>query len=160
MNYLLTLILSKLILLLAFNPLQANQKTVFTQNLHNAAITKVTYSATGGRGGNTVSLEITAGNLVYVQGHAGAEKTIKEKTPRALWQKLTKSINLQDLDKVKSNPGHAMYDGTDITIVVLKGREEHSIVNGNEDILNYKKIKLFTDILEGQLNRLGKRIRW
>ena len=160
MNYLLTLILSKLILLLAFNPLQANQKSVFTQNLHNAAITKVTYSATGGRGGNTVSLEITAGNLVYVQGHAGAEKTIKERTSRSLWLSLVRSINVKDLDRIKSNPGHAMYDGTDITIAVLKGREEHSIVNGSEDILNYKKIKLFTDILEGQLTRLGKRIRW
>ena len=160
MSYLPTFISAKLFLLLAMGTLFTAQKNALSNEQFIAPIMKISYSSSAGRGGTSINLDITAASMVYTQGHNGAEKTIKEKTPRALWQKLTKSINLQDLDKVKSNPGHAMYDGTDITIVVLKGREEHSIVNGNEDILNYKKIKLFTDILEGQLTRLGKRMSW
>ena len=75
-----------------------------------------------------------------------------------MWQSLTRSINLKDLDKIKSNPGHTLYDGIDVTISVEKGRDKHSVVNGSEDAVNYKKIKAFTDILEGQLSRLDKKI--
>lgn len=160
MNYLLTLISSKLFLLLAINPLHADQKTIIKQYLPNAAITKISYNTTGGRGGNTVSLEITANNLVYVQGRGGVEKTIREKTSRSLWISLTRSVNIKDLNRIKSNPGHAMYDGIDVTITVEKGRETHTIVNGSEDAVNYKRIKGFTDILESQLRRLEKKAHW
>ena len=160
MNYLPTFISTKLFLLLAMSTSFTAQKNVVAKEQFIAPLMKISYSTSAGRGGTSINLDISATGIVYTQGHNGAEKTIREKTPRGLWQKLTKSINLQDLDKIKSDPGHAMYDGTDITIAVVKGKEVHSIVNGNEDSLNYKKIKPFTDILEEQLNRLGKRIRW
>jgi len=159
MDHLLTLLFASFFGLFAIKPMPTEQKNLVLQNAQNVAITKISYSTTGGRGGNYVNLDITSMSILYVQAHNGVEKTIKEKTPRNLWQSLTRSINLKDLDKIKSNPGHALYDGTDVTITVEKGREKHSVVNGSEDAVNYKKIKAFTDILEVQLSRLDKKIR-
>ena len=73
---------------------------------------------------------------------------------------MTSTINLNDFDKIQSNPGHALFDGIDITISVEKGKEKHSIVNGNEDILNYRRIIRFTHVLEKKLFELGKKIIW
>jgi len=159
MNYSYTLIFATLVGLFAVKPLP-QQKSLVSQKVTSAPITKISYSSTGGRGGNTVSLEITANSLIYVQGHAGTEKTIKERTSRNLWSSLTRSINIKDFDRIKSNPGHAMYDGIDVTITVQKGRETHSIVNGSEDAANYSRIRSFTSILESQLSRLEKKMHW
>ena len=158
MAYLSTFISAKLFLLLAVSPSYNQQKNGAMQD-RPIPITKISYSTTGGRGGNTVSLEITSKTLVYVVGRGGAEKTVTEKTSKSLWNSFTKAINTNDMDGIKSNPVHALYDGTDITITVEKGKEIHTLVNGNEDSLKYKKIKAFTDILESQLSRLEKKIR-
>jgi hypothetical protein len=72
--------------------------------------------------------------------------------------KLTKTINLRDFDKIRSNPGHALYDGIDITISIEKGKEKHSIVNGNEDSVNYRRIRPFTHLLEWKLVEIRKKI--
>jgi hypothetical protein len=95
-----------------------------------------------------------------VQAHRGSEKTRKEKTVKSFWKSLTKTINLKDFKKIKTNPGHALYDGIDVTISIEKGDEKHSIVNGNEDSLNYRKIRPLTTMLEKKLAELRKKITW
>lgn len=139
---------------------QANDNSVETKHSSNPPISKITYSSSGGRGGKYETLNISSAFVIYVQGHGGAEKTIKEKTVKDFWNRLTKTINLKDFDKIKSNPGHALYDGIDITISIERGKEKHTIVNGNEDASNYKKIRPFTYILEKKLSQLRKRITW
>jgi hypothetical protein len=123
-------------------------------------ISKITYNSSGGRSGNYESLDITADSIIYIQGHRGDEKSIREKTVKSFWDGLTKAINLKEFAKIKSNPGHALYDGIDITITIEKEDEKHSIVNGNEDASNYKKIRPFTDLLEKKLAELRKEIFW
>ena len=149
----------RLFFLLAVSPWHGQLKSKALQYLP-AAITKISYSRSAGRGGNGVNLEITPNAIVYVQSHNGAEKTIREKTPRSLWSSMTRAINNKDLSQIKSAPGHALYDGIDVTITVEKGRERYSIVNGNEDAANFKRIKGLSDILEAQSARLDKRIHW
>ena len=129
-------------------------------NCPNSPISKISYTSAGGKAGNYESLDITPDSLVYVQGHRGVEKTISEKTLNSFWNKLTKSINLRDFDKIRSDPGHALYDGIDVTITIEKGKQKHSIVNGNEDSVNYVKIKPFTDLLENKLAEIRKKIVW
>jgi hypothetical protein len=126
----------------------------------NSLISKISYTSAGGKAGNYEKLDITPASLRYVQGHRGIEKTINEKTVSSFWDKLTKAINLTHFDKIKSDPGHALYDGVDITISIEKGKEKHSIVNGNEDSVNYRKIKPFTDLLENKLVEIRKKIVW
>jgi len=126
--------------------------------MDSSAISKISYASSGGKAGNYESLDITSVSLTYVQGHRGVEKTIDEKTVNSFWNKLTKAINLTDFDKIKSDPGQALYDGIDITISIEKGKKKHSIVNGNEDSVNYSKIKRFTDLLENKLAEIRKKI--
>ena len=123
-------------------------------------ISKISYTSAGGKAGNYESLNITRDSLIYVQGHRGVEKKINEKTVNSFWNKLTKSINLRDFDKIRSDPGHSLYDGIDVTITVEKGKQRRSIVNGNEDSVNYVKIKPFTDLLESKLAEIRKKIVW
>ena len=123
-------------------------------------VIKITYNATGGRGGNYESLEITSDSLFFVQARRGNEKSIKQKTGRDFWNNLITSFNAADFQKIKSDPGHALYDGIDITITVETAKEKYSIVNGQEDTLNYKKIEPFTQLLEKKLEELRKKIVW
>lgn len=160
MNNSYTLLSATFFGLLGLQSIQLGQKSFVTQKVASAPISKISYSTTGGRGGNTISLEITATTLIYTKGHAGEEKTIRERTSRNLWSSLTRSINIKDFDRIKSNPGHAMYDGIDVTITVQVGRRSYTIVNGSEDEVNYKRIRSFVNILESQLSRLDKKMNW
>ena len=123
-------------------------------------ICKISYSSTGGRSGNYESLEICPDSLFYVQARRGVEKSISEKTGKAFWNDLTARVNLKDFKSIKSNPGHALYDGIDITIAIATAKEKHSVVNGNEDTLNYRKVSPFTDLLEKKLDELRTTITW
>lgn len=123
-------------------------------------ISKISYSSSGGRSGNYENLDVTQDSLFYVQAHRGNEKILKEKTAKEFWDQLSGHINLKDIDKIKSNPGHVLYDGIDITIAIETAKEKHAIVNGNEDTLNFKKIRPFTDLLEKKLEELRTRIVW
>jgi hypothetical protein len=139
---------------------KCNNTTTQKNNNANSPIAKIVYSTTGGRSGNYESLDISTDSLVYIQARRGNEKMIKEKTAKVFWDSLTKSITLQDFDKIKSNPGHALYDGIDTTLSIEAGTKQHTLVNGSEDPVNYSKIRPFTDILEKELVRLRKRIIW
>jgi hypothetical protein len=139
---------------------QASDNHVETKSIANTPISKISYSSSGGKSGNYESLDISSTSIIYVRGHRGAEKSIKEKTAKSFWTRLTKTINLRDFDKIRSNPGHALYDGIDITISIEKGNQKRSIVNGNEDSVNYRKIRPFTDLLERRLVQLRKKIIW
>lgn len=132
------------------SPLNCSHSTG-TKNTPDILITKISYSTTGGRGGNYEHLDISTDSLIYIQARRGTEKAIKEKTVTNDWNRLTSTINLDDFDNIKSNPGHALYDGTDITITVEVGKEKHTIINGNEDTVNFKRIEPFTDLLEKKL---------
>jgi hypothetical protein len=138
----------------------ADHTYIQTTNIANSPITKVSYNSSGGNAGNSETLEISPTFVMYVQGRRGVEKRIKEKTSKSFWNRLTKTINLRDFAKIRSNPGHALYDGIDITISIEKGKEKHSIVNGNEDSVNYRRIRPFTDLLEKKLIELRKKIVW
>lgn len=119
-----------------------------------AGVTKIVYDKTGGRGGNTEHLVITRSLMTFIEGHGGKERTVSEKTNPATWRKLVNSISIPNFNKIKSNPGHSLYDGIDITISVTSNLKEYSIVNGNEDSINFKRIKKFNDQLEALLSRL------
>lgn len=143
----------------AIAPSKCNKYSTETRNTA-ISISKISYSTTGGRSGNYESLNISPDSLIYLQARRGQEKTLKEKTGKTFWNDLTRSINLNDFDKIKSNPAHALYDGIDITISIESGAEKHSVVNGNEDSLNYSRIKPFTRLLERKLGELNKKILW
>ena len=152
-------LLTTLYFLSVISSSQCNENLT-TPNNTKASISKISYSTTGGRSGNYESVNISADSLIYIQARRGNEKTINEKTEKDFWNSLTRAINLEDFDKIKSNPGHALYDGIDITISIETMEKKHFIVNGNEDTVNYKRIEPFTDMLAKKLEELGKKIIW
>jgi hypothetical protein len=123
-------------------------------------ITKIAYSSSGGRSGNYENLEISPDSLFYVQARRGIEKAIRQKTATTFWNDLTGRLHLEDFDRIRSDPGHALYDGIDITINVQTASQKHTIVNGSEDTINYNKIRPFTERLENRLEQLRKEITW
>jgi hypothetical protein len=125
--------------------------------LSGQVITKISYSKTGGRGGDRETLDITRSYISYEQSEQGKEKKISERTSPGTWKKFTTSINLRDFDRVKTNPGHAMYDGIDYTISIVANSKEHTLVNGNEDYANYNKLGPFTILIRELLGRLRKK---
>lgn len=141
-------------------PLQTCHNRAQPQSSGGIPISKISYSSTGGRSGNYETMLISADSIIYIQAQRGDEKMIREKTANSDWNNLTTAVNLTEFDKIKSNPGHALYDGIDITISIDVGAQRHSIVNGNEDTLNYQRIKPFTDLLERKLAELGKKVNW
>ena len=160
MIYLKTIVLASLYFgSITFLP-KNNCNKLQAEKISNTPVSKISYSSSGGRSGNYETLDITADSLIYVQGHRGAEKSRREKTVKSFWNGMTKTINFKDFDKIKSKPGHALYDGVDITISIEKEKEKHTIVNGNEDTANYKRIRPFTSLLEKRLTELRKKIIW
>ena len=123
---------------------------------HQKEITKISLNNfNGGKLGVYSKLEITKEHIYYVNGNFKLKKEIKEKTSDELWNNLT-NVSIDDFLKVKSNPGRIAYDGTDVEISISFGDEFFSIVNGKEDTLNYKKIKLFVSLLEKQKDIFDK----
>ncbi|WP_395076758.1 hypothetical protein [Flavobacterium sp.] len=110
----------------------------------------------GGKFGAYSKLEITKEHTYFVNGNIKSKKEIKEKTSKELWNNLSK-LDTDDFLKVRSNPGRIAYDGTDVEISISFGDEFFSIVNGEEDTLNYKKIKLFVSLLEKQKDIFNKK---
>ncbi|HMD00511.1 MAG TPA: hypothetical protein VKH37_10170, partial [Ferruginibacter sp.] len=101
-------------------------------------IIKISYSTTGGRGGNTESLDVTKMSTVFTKGHAGVDKTTKAMTSKTFWAQITNALDLKNFDKIKTSPGRALYDGIDVTITITTNRGTHTVVNGSDDITNYK----------------------
>ncbi|WP_309608045.1 hypothetical protein [Flavobacterium sp.] len=123
---------------------------IFFSCNHQKEIAKISFNDfNGGKFGAYSKLEITKEHIYYVNGNVKSKKVTKEKTSRELWNNLTK-VSIDDFLKVRSNPGRIAYDGTDVEITILFGDEYFLIVNGEEDTLNYKKIKLFVSLLEKQ----------
>ena len=157
MTTLFPVFLSTLFIAIAM-PLQKCKHASAANSGTSFLVSKVSYHSTGGRGGNYESLEISADSAIYMQARRGEEKTVRQQQSPSSWTELLSTINLADFDKIKSNPGHALYDGIDVTLSVDTQAGKHSVVNGNEDSVNYGKIKPLTDLLEKQLSEMRQQI--
>ncbi len=160
MTYSFNIILIKLFSLLTLTVCQNQGIDPSEKNITNNSITKISFSSSGGRSAQYENLDISSSSLIYTQGRNGSTKSIREKTARNFWTSMSKAINIKDFDQVKSNPGHALYDGIDITITIERGKEKHTVVNGSDDSVNYTRIKAFTDLLENKLLKLREKITW
>ena len=160
MFYLKTLLLAGLYLLPIIFISSCKHNKIQAANIAEISISKISYASSGGRSGNYENVVITPDSVIYVEARRGVEKSIAEKTIKGFWSDLIKSINLTDFDKIKSNPGHSLYDGIDVTISIERGRTKYSIVNGNEDTANYKNIQPFISLLETELSKLRKKMIW
>lgn len=115
-------------------------------------IDKITLSAiNGGKGGGSSQLSITKDSIFYENINRifpKNNKTQKIKTPENVWKKLNDSLNIDNFKLVKSNPGHVQYDGTDATVSLYTKEKKYSVINAEDDEINFEKIKYFYALIK------------
>jgi hypothetical protein len=127
----------------------------FAQNnkLKDSSISTISYAAMGSESGFSESIEVSSDSIIYYLSIFEQRKRIAKKTSKKLWQRLTKSLDLNEFDKIKSNPRNFEMDGTDIEIAIETAEKKHSMVNGDRNEIE-KNIGKFIKLLRQQLQRL------
>lgn len=64
------------------------------------------------------------------------------------WRNLTESFLLKDFKKIKSGNSYQPFDGVDTKIKISTSTGADSIINGNEDKINFPKIEKLNKLLE------------
>lgn len=115
-------------------------------------IDKITLSViNGGKGGGSSQISITKDSISFViinRVFPKNNKNIKIKTPENVWKKLNDSLNIDDFKLVKSHTGHVQYDGTDVTISISTKEKTYSVINAEDDKINFEKVSGFYALIE------------
>ncbi|MET3035488.1 hypothetical protein ABXT08_05270 [Chryseobacterium sp. NRRL B-14859] len=64
------------------------------------------------------------------------------------WKQLTASINVKDLDHIKSSPSQQPVDGIDETFQIRTPKKSHIYVNSYVDTLHYKQFQQLKEQLD------------
>lgn len=130
-----------------------------TKQNEKSEINKIVLSKNnGGKGGGSSQLIITKDSILLQsinRTFSENNKTVKIKIPDSLWNKIMNNLNISDFDLLKSNSGHAQYDGTDVEISLFTKEKKHSIINAEDDKIHFEKIKQFSKIIEDIYYRLA-----
>ncbi|OCA79963.1 hypothetical protein BBH99_04850 [Chryseobacterium contaminans] len=113
-------------------------------------ITLIRLSHIGGTMGEYRIIKATK-DSVFVEKGATANKTHQEWasaiTPDT-WKQLISSINVKDLDKIKSSPSQQSVDGIDETFQIRTSRKAHFFVNSFADPKHYKQLQQLKEQLD------------
>ncbi|WP_347216735.1 hypothetical protein [Chryseobacterium sp.] len=113
-------------------------------------ITFIRLSHIGGTMGEYRIIKVTEDSVFAEQG-ATANKTHKEWATAInsnAWKQLISSINIKDLDKIKSSPSQQSVDGIDETFQIRTSKKIHIYVNSFADPEHYKQLQQFKDQLD------------
>ncbi|MBO9691980.1 hypothetical protein [Chryseobacterium sp.] len=129
-----------------------SKKTQESSVSHNNPyeITFVSVSEIGGRLGSYRIIKATK-DSVFAEKGMTASKTHKEWASAInseTWKKLISSVNITDLDHIKSSPSQQSVDGTDETFQIRTPKKSHIYVNAYTDTLHYKQLEQFKEQLD------------
>ena len=114
-------------------------------------ITKIELSHYGGQMGYRGTLTVTKDSVVETS-FMGTKSDKITKTGSKIssqeWQNLLNSFKLQDFKKIKSGTSYLPFDGVDTKIKISNSTGSDSIINGNEDKINFRKIEKLNNLLE------------
>ncbi len=123
-----------------------------TTNHHPNDIVFISMSHIGGHLGNYNIVKVTRDSVKAEKGMT-ANQTHKEWSApirSETWKKLTASINVKDLDYIKSSPSQQSVDGIDETFQIRTPKKSHIYVNSFADTVHYKQFQQ----LKEQLNTI------
>lgn len=115
-------------------------------------ITFISVSHIGGKLGYYRIIKVTRDSVTAEKGIT-ARKTHKKwdsAISAETWKQLIYSVQVKDLDKIKSSPSMQSIDGFDETFQIRTPRKSHIYVNSRVDTIHYKQFQQFKD----QLNKL------
>ncbi|SDJ40419.1 hypothetical protein [Chryseobacterium jejuense] len=116
-------------------------------------ITFIRLSHIGGTMGEYRIIKVTK-DSVFAEKGATANKLHKEwASPINIdtWKQLISSINIKDLDKIKSSPSQQSVDGIDETFQIRTSKKAHFYVNSFADPEHYKQLQQFKEQLDNIL---------
>lgn len=127
---------------------QKQESPVASKNLNE--ITSIRISHIGGTLGEYKIVKVTK-DSVFAEKGATANKTHQEWASAInpdTWKQLKSSINMKDLDHIKSSPSQQSVDGIDETFQIRTSKKIHIYVNSFADTEHYKQLQQFKEQLD------------
>jgi len=123
-------------------------------NKNEDSIYSVSYSIeNGAKGAASSSLLISKDSTKYLWANYKETKTRSEVTSSDTWKKIINSIKLVDFKRINSGKRRIQYDGSDI-VITINADKEYKLINGEEDSVNYTKIKPLEILLKQEYEKL------
>ena len=117
-------------------------------------IYSVSYSIeNGGKGSASSSLLISKDSTQYIWANYKETKTRSQVTSSDTWKKIINSIKLVDFERINSGKRRIQYDGSDV-VITINADKEYKLINGEEDSVNYTKIKPLEILLKQEYKKL------
>ena len=116
-------------------------------------ITLIRLSHIGGTMGEYRIIKVTK-DYIFAEKGATANKTHQEWASAIsidTWKQLISSINVKDLDYIKSSPSQQSVDGIDETFQIRTAKKAHFYVNSFADPEHYKQLQLLKEQLDNIL---------
>jgi hypothetical protein len=143
-------ILFSILLLSAFFSCDSKktEKAASSKNPHE--ITFISVSHIEGNLGNYRIIKVTKDSVFAEKGitanqtHKAWASAINSST----WKQLVSSINIVDLDHIKSSPSQQSVDGIDETFQIRTPKKSHIYVNAYADTLHYKQLQQLKEQLD------------
>ncbi|MEG0928978.1 MULTISPECIES: hypothetical protein [Chryseobacterium] len=143
-------ILFSILLLSAFFSCDEPKKETASSSKVPNEITSIRLSHIGGTMGEYRIIKVTP-DSVFAEKGATAHKTHQEWSSAInmdTWKQLRSSINVKDLDNIKSSPSQQSVDGIDETFQIRTPKKIHIYVNSFADTEHYKQLQQFKEQLD------------
>ncbi|SIQ19673.1 hypothetical protein SAMN05880574_10794 [Chryseobacterium sp. RU37D] len=134
-----------LLLLIFFSCDYKKSENIFSKKPNE--IISIKYSEIGGELGNYKIVEVTKDSIHMETGstHTKAHKEWKSKNTPQIWNRLTSTLDVRTLDKIKSSPSQQSVDGIDETFQIRTPKKYHAYVNAYVDTIYYKQLQKLKD---------------
>lgn len=144
-------IFSLMVLLLIF--ISCDQKKSGETDQKPDEIISISYSDIGGDLGNYKIIKVNKDSVLLEQGitRKKIHKEWKSAITPQLWARLTSTIDVRVLDKIKSSPSKQSVDGFDETFQIRTPKKYHAYVNAYEDTLHYRQLQKLKDQIQAIL---------
>lgn len=126
---------------------------------NSQAINKISYNSVGGEAGGYANVELTKDSINGTIGNPNAKIIIKEKMRKTLWDSLTGHTSLNDFKEIKSGRSVTYIDGIDVSVKIETGEESYTLLNGDINEVQNKKVFRFMKILENELRNIYLRAK-
>ncbi|WP_294297782.1 hypothetical protein [uncultured Chryseobacterium sp.] len=139
------------VLLLIFFSCHEKESKAGHQNPNE--IISVSYSDIGGHLGNYRIVKVTEDSILAEQGITKKKihRAWKSAISRQTWKRLTSTIDVKTLDRIKSSPSQQSVDGLDETFQIRTSKKYHAYVNAFADTAHYEQLKKLKDQIQALL---------
>jgi hypothetical protein len=146
-------ILFSILLLSAFFSCDTKKQDTSPPSKNSNEITFISISHIGGTLGEYQIIKVTK-DSVFAEKGATVNHTHQQwgsAISKDTWKRLISSINVKDLDDIKSSPSQQSVDGIDETFLIRTPKKAHIYVNSFADIAHYKQLQQFKEQLDNIL---------